>query len=88
MYFFYTAALAPFIILMIILAIRDISNVIARKYNIYNYESYLLVGGSYCFITILFFMIYIPWYYGLPLHESQHDILTILDSWQPLEGNN
>lgn len=88
MYFFYTAALAPFIILMIILAIRDISNVIARKYNIYNYEAYLLIGGSYCFITILFFMIYIPWYYGLPLHESQHDILTILDSWQPLEENN
>lgn len=85
MYFFYVSALAPFVIMMVILSIRDISKFIAKKNNIYNYEAYLLIGGIYCFITILFFMIYIPWYYGLPLHESQHDILTILDSWKPLE---
>ena len=85
MYFFYVSALAPFVILMVILAIRDIGNMISEKNNVYKHESYLLVGGTYCFITVLFFIAYIPWYYGLPLHESQHDILTILDSWKPLE---
>ena len=88
MYFFYTVTLAPFVILMVVLAIRDLSDFIAKKRNIYNHEAYLLIGGIYCFIIVLVFILYIPWYYGLPLHEAQHDFLTIMDSWHPLEKDN
>lgn len=85
MYFFYATALAPFVVMMIALAINDISKIIANKKNKDIETTRLVIGITYTIIVIIVFLIYSVWYYGIPVSDDVHDKLSILNSWEPLE---
>lgn len=84
-YFFYVTPLAMFLILGIVFAIYDISQYIANKKNKDTENIFIAISGSIVIVSLIFFIIYTPWYYGIRVPESYHDAITLFDSWEPLE---
>lgn len=93
MYFFYAAALAPFIVLMCGLTVRDISNTLS--FRLWRNEStfarkeiiYLLVGLVSLIPAVLFFVHYVPWLYGIYIDDSLHDKYILFDSWKSISDS-
>lgn len=84
-YFFYVTPLAMFLILGIVFAIYDISKYLSSKNNKDIETMFISISGAVVAISLIFFIAYTPWYYGIGMPESYHDNMSLFDSWEPLE---
>lgn len=84
-YFFYVTPLAMFVVLGIVFAIYDISQYISQKNNKEVETIFTFISIAPIIVSLVFFISYIPWYYGIGMPDSYHDTMSLFDSWEPLE---
>lgn len=100
MYFFYTAAFIPFIVMGVSFIIHDISSKIASRKKNKSPEDEgnkkmstktrveIVIVSIYSLAMISFFAVYITIYYGIPMPESWSDNLMFLEVWNPVKDDN
>ena len=91
MYIFYCTALAPFLVLMVIFTLQDISEAIVAMTHKKIAETgrtliitYLLVTTIAITPAVSFFAHYSPWVYYTPLTKQQQESRTLFPTWSPI----
>lgn len=93
MYFFYAVSFAPFLVMMFTLAIRDATNWISSKMwrgeiPYFKQQALTLLIGLVSLIpALLFFIRYIPWYYGLYMPKEEQNSYVMFDTWKTLSDS-
>lgn len=96
MYFFYATTLAPFLVLMFVLFIRDISSALNKwlflkrnEENLNGKITLVRIVVSILLITPALFMFYyyIPMYYGIVIDEIRLEDMKLLDIWDMVQDS-
>lgn len=85
-YLFYVSSFSMFLVMSIILSIMSITDLVGKVAKIEDTTKIRnIILGVYITVALCVFIIYIPWYYGVSVSDGIHDMLTIKNSWEPLE---
>lgn len=88
MYLFYAAPLAPFVVIMYILLIRDITGLINTKSNTERMTMWTAIVGTLIVLpSVIVFVYYIPILYGVFVSDDKLESFKVFHTWMQIDDS-